>query len=78
MIFIVSFSARFYSREIYTPLYPQSISRELATMLEEEGNCYLYEKMGFSPKLEFAKNQMIKQHLSTINKNAYNSAQVGR
>ncbi|MFX3675176.1 MAG: GNAT family N-acetyltransferase [Paenisporosarcina sp.] len=28
-------------------LFPQAITWELATILEEERNCYLYEKMGF-------------------------------
>jgi GNAT superfamily N-acetyltransferase len=28
-------------------LFPQAISWELATILEEERNCYLYEKMGY-------------------------------
>jgi GNAT superfamily N-acetyltransferase len=29
-------------------LFPQAIIWELATILEEERNCYLYEKMGFT------------------------------
>jgi GNAT superfamily N-acetyltransferase len=29
-------------------MFPQAISWELATIMEEEGNCYLYEKMGFT------------------------------
>ncbi len=29
-------------------LFPQAQSWELATILEEERNCYLYEKMGFT------------------------------
>lgn len=28
-------------------LFPQASSFELATILEEEGNCYLYEKLGY-------------------------------
>jgi GNAT superfamily N-acetyltransferase len=28
-------------------MFPQAITWELATILEEERNCYLYEKMGF-------------------------------
>jgi GNAT superfamily N-acetyltransferase len=28
-------------------MFPQAISWELATILEEDGNCYLYEKMGY-------------------------------
>lgn len=28
-------------------MFPQAISWELATILEEERNCYLYEKMGY-------------------------------
>lgn len=28
-------------------LFPEAITWELATILEEERNCYLYEKMGF-------------------------------
>ncbi|MDQ0859080.1 GNAT family N-acetyltransferase [Bacillus sp. V2I10] len=29
-------------------MFPQAASWELATILEEERNCYLYEKMGYS------------------------------
>ncbi|MFI8685777.1 GNAT family N-acetyltransferase [Rossellomorea sp. NPDC077527] len=29
-------------------MFPQAESRELATLLEEERNCHLYEKMGYS------------------------------
>lgn len=29
-------------------MFPQAASWELATILEEERNCYLYEKMGFN------------------------------
>jgi RimJ/RimL family protein N-acetyltransferase len=28
-------------------MFPQAVSWELATILEEERNCYLYEKMGY-------------------------------
>lgn len=28
-------------------MFPQATTWELATVLEEEGNCYLYEKMGY-------------------------------
>jgi GNAT superfamily N-acetyltransferase len=28
-------------------LFPQAASWELSTLLEEQGNCYLYEKMGY-------------------------------
>ena len=29
-------------------MFPQATSWELATILEEDRNCYLYEKMGFT------------------------------
>lgn len=29
-------------------MFPQATSWELATILEEEGNCYLYEKIGYN------------------------------
>lgn len=29
-------------------MFPQAVSWELATILEEERNCYLYEKMGYT------------------------------
>ncbi len=29
-------------------MFPQAITWELATILEEERNCYLYEKMGYN------------------------------
>ncbi|WP_280771713.1 GNAT family N-acetyltransferase [Salipaludibacillus daqingensis] len=35
-------------------MFPQATSWELATILEEERNCYLYEKMGFN-KTEVSK-----------------------
>ena len=28
-------------------MFPQAVTWELATILEEERNCYLYEKMGY-------------------------------
>lgn len=36
-------------------MFPHAISWELATILEEEGNCYLYEKMGFTKTEVFKK-----------------------
>jgi hypothetical protein len=29
-------------------MFPEAVSWELATILEEKRNCYLYEKMGFT------------------------------
>ena len=33
---------------IVEEMFPRATTWELATLLEEKGNCYLYEKMGFS------------------------------
>ncbi|MCI3918888.1 GNAT family N-acetyltransferase [Paenibacillus sp. TRM 82003] len=35
------------SIELIRELFPEATTWELATILEEERNCYLYEKMGF-------------------------------
>ncbi|MGI2328266.1 GNAT family N-acetyltransferase [Planococcus sp. YIM B11945] len=42
--------------------HPQAKSWELATLLEERGNCYLYEKMGFSKTGKYEKLN----HLATL------------